>query len=112
MIKNGGNGSFRVVFPLVRLVSSLQGFNSLGIRFLTLFNDPRIIWEQRIAAYKGYRGGGVGGATAEVAKRRGHVPLSLAMKCSKQIEEDSDELEYPQELFSAVDLLSLQFLVK
>ncbi|GKE96853.1 hypothetical protein Tco_1581708, partial [Tanacetum coccineum] len=26
------------------------------------------------------------------------------------IEEDSDELEYPQELFSAVDLLSLQFL--
>ncbi|GJR34098.1 hypothetical protein Tco_1209782 [Tanacetum coccineum] len=29
---------------------------------------------------------------------------------SFQIEEDSDELEYPQELFSAVDLLSLQFL--
>ncbi|GJV80185.1 hypothetical protein Tco_1516055 [Tanacetum coccineum] len=28
------------------------------------------------------------------------------------IEEDSDELEYPQELFSAVDLLSLQFLVR
>ncbi|GJW58748.1 hypothetical protein Tco_0105479 [Tanacetum coccineum] len=28
----------------------------------------------------------------------------------KKIEEDSDELEYPQELFSAVDLLSLQFL--
>ncbi|GJT90730.1 hypothetical protein Tco_1079575 [Tanacetum coccineum] len=27
-----------------------------------------------------------------------------------KIEEDSDELEYPQELFSAVDLLSLQFL--
>ncbi|GKF00625.1 hypothetical protein Tco_0027548, partial [Tanacetum coccineum] len=31
------------------------------------------------------------------------------MKVMK-IEEDSDELEYPQELFSAVDLLSLQFL--
>ncbi|GKF37220.1 hypothetical protein Tco_0113978, partial [Tanacetum coccineum] len=33
---------------------------------------------------------------------------------SFQIEEDSDELEYPQELFSvvAVDLLSLQFLVR
>ncbi|GKA48370.1 hypothetical protein Tco_0741328 [Tanacetum coccineum] len=56
-IKNGGNGSFRVVFPLVRLVSSLQGFNSLGIHFLNFFNDPRIIREQRIAAYKGYRGG-------------------------------------------------------
>ncbi|GJV77114.1 hypothetical protein Tco_1508698 [Tanacetum coccineum] len=57
----------------------------IGLRFLNFFNDPRIIWEQRIAAYKGYRGGGVGGATAEVAKRRGHVPLSLAMKCSKQV---------------------------
>ncbi|GJU82459.1 hypothetical protein Tco_1284824 [Tanacetum coccineum] len=50
MIKNGGNGSFRVVFPLVRLVSSLQGFNSSGLHFLNLFNDPRIIWEQIIAA--------------------------------------------------------------
>ncbi|GJT82417.1 ribonuclease H-like domain-containing protein [Tanacetum coccineum] len=88
MIKNGGNGSFRVVFPLVRLVSSLQGFNSSGLHFYTFFNDPRIIWEQRIAAYNGYRGGGVGGATTEVAKRRGHVPLSLAMKCSKQVEWD------------------------
>ncbi|GJW30766.1 hypothetical protein Tco_0047641 [Tanacetum coccineum] len=28
-----------------------------GLRFLNFFNDPRIIWEQRIAAYKGYRGG-------------------------------------------------------
>ncbi|GJU24307.1 hypothetical protein Tco_1162928 [Tanacetum coccineum] len=27
-------------------------------RFLNFFNDPRIIREQRIAAYKGYRGGG------------------------------------------------------
>ncbi|GKA95532.1 hypothetical protein Tco_0817570, partial [Tanacetum coccineum] len=27
------------------------------IRFLNFFNDPRIIREQRIAAYKGYRGG-------------------------------------------------------
>ncbi|GJT23712.1 reverse transcriptase domain-containing protein [Tanacetum coccineum] len=30
-----------------------------GIRFLNLFNDPRIIREQRIVAYNGYRGGGV-----------------------------------------------------
>ncbi|GJS21816.1 hypothetical protein Tco_0450448 [Tanacetum coccineum] len=30
-----------------------------GLHFLNLFNDPRIIREQRIAAYKGYRGGGV-----------------------------------------------------
>ncbi|GJY66537.1 reverse transcriptase domain-containing protein [Tanacetum coccineum] len=29
-----------------------------GIHFLNFFNDPRIIREQRIAAYKGYRGGG------------------------------------------------------
>ncbi|GJR35444.1 putative reverse transcriptase domain-containing protein [Tanacetum coccineum] len=29
------------------------------LRFLNFFNDPRIIREQRIAAYKGYRGGGV-----------------------------------------------------
>ncbi|GJT12967.1 hypothetical protein Tco_0860009 [Tanacetum coccineum] len=50
MIKNGENGSFLVVFPLVRLVSSLQGFNSPGIHFLNFFNDPRIIGEQRIAA--------------------------------------------------------------
>ncbi|GJX18474.1 serpin-ZX [Tanacetum coccineum] len=50
MIKNGGNGSFQVVFPLVRLVSSLRGFNSSGLRFLNVFYDPRIIWEQRIAA--------------------------------------------------------------
>ncbi|GJW35714.1 hypothetical protein Tco_0058634, partial [Tanacetum coccineum] len=28
------------------------------LRFLNFFNDPRIIWEQSIAAYKGYRGGG------------------------------------------------------
>ncbi|GJV99162.1 hypothetical protein Tco_1554414 [Tanacetum coccineum] len=59
MIKNGGNGSFRVVFPLVRLVSLLRGFNSSGLHFLNFFNDPRIIREQRIAAYNGYRGGGV-----------------------------------------------------
>ncbi|GJS34926.1 copia protein [Tanacetum coccineum] len=39
----------------------LQGskMEEIGIRFLDLFNDPRIIREQRIAAYKGYRGGGV-----------------------------------------------------
>ncbi|GJT32752.1 reverse transcriptase domain-containing protein [Tanacetum coccineum] len=29
-----------------------------GLHFLNFFNDPRIIREQRIAAYKGYRGGG------------------------------------------------------
>ncbi|GJW09508.1 putative ribonuclease H-like domain-containing protein [Tanacetum coccineum] len=29
------------------------------LHFLNFFNDPRIIWEQRIAAYKGYRGGGL-----------------------------------------------------
>nr|GEV14744.1 hypothetical protein [Tanacetum cinerariifolium] len=29
------------------------------IHFLDFFNNPRIIREQRIAAYKGYRGGGV-----------------------------------------------------
>ncbi|GJW32749.1 hypothetical protein Tco_0052781 [Tanacetum coccineum] len=33
------------------------------------------------------------------------------IRMKTEIEEDSDELEYPQELFSAVDLLSLQFLV-
>ncbi|GJU10098.1 hypothetical protein Tco_1132494 [Tanacetum coccineum] len=32
----------------------------IGLHFLNFFNDPRIIREQRIAAYKGYRGGGVG----------------------------------------------------
>ncbi|GJW63476.1 hypothetical protein Tco_0115360 [Tanacetum coccineum] len=58
MIKNGGNGTFRVVFPLIRLVSLLWGFNSSRLRFLNFFNDPRIIREQRIVAYKGYRGGG------------------------------------------------------
>ncbi|GJW47102.1 hypothetical protein Tco_0078748 [Tanacetum coccineum] len=42
---------------LRKIVSFLQGFNSLGLHFLTFFNDPRIIREQMIAAYKGYRGG-------------------------------------------------------
>ncbi|GJV96444.1 hypothetical protein Tco_1548021 [Tanacetum coccineum] len=39
----------------------LQGAKMVetGLRFLNFFNDPRIIREQRIAAYKGYRGGGV-----------------------------------------------------
>ncbi|GJT00546.1 hypothetical protein Tco_0821715 [Tanacetum coccineum] len=59
MIKNGGNGSFRVVFPLVRLVSLLWGFNSLRLCFLNFSNDLRIIKEQRIAAYNGYRRGGM-----------------------------------------------------
>ncbi|GJY61020.1 hypothetical protein Tco_0461677 [Tanacetum coccineum] len=61
MIKNGGNGWFRVVFPLVRLVSCSRGFKSSKHHFLNFFNDPRIIREQRIAAYKGYRGGGIEG---------------------------------------------------
>ncbi|GJU50443.1 hypothetical protein Tco_1219998 [Tanacetum coccineum] len=40
-----------------------------GLRFLNFFNDPRIIREQRIAAYKGYRGGGnVGGLDNELYK--------------------------------------------
>ncbi|GKF20763.1 hypothetical protein Tco_0069401 [Tanacetum coccineum] len=67
MIKNGGNGSFWVVYPLVRLVSSLQGFNTSRLCFLNLFNDPRIIREQRIAVYNGYRGGGTskGGVQAK-----------------------------------------------
>ncbi|GJY88515.1 hypothetical protein Tco_0503143 [Tanacetum coccineum] len=59
MIKNGGNGSFRVVFPLVRLVSLLRGFNSSGLCFLNFFNYPRIIREQMIAAYGFERGDGV-----------------------------------------------------
>ncbi|GJT49462.1 ribonuclease H-like domain-containing protein [Tanacetum coccineum] len=37
----------------------LYVFNTKCLRFLDFFNDPRIIMEQRIAAYKGYRGGGV-----------------------------------------------------
>ncbi|GJX68289.1 hypothetical protein Tco_0304016 [Tanacetum coccineum] len=39
----------------------LQGSKmvEMGLHFLNFFNDPRIIREQRIAAYKGYRGGGV-----------------------------------------------------
>ncbi|GJZ99704.1 hypothetical protein Tco_0672255 [Tanacetum coccineum] len=32
--------------------------DEIGLRFLNFFNDPRIIREQIIAAYKGYRGGG------------------------------------------------------
>ncbi|GJY77793.1 hypothetical protein Tco_0483594 [Tanacetum coccineum] len=37
----------------------LQGAKMVetGLHFLNFFNDPRIIREQRIAAYKGYRGG-------------------------------------------------------
>nr|GEW19965.1 hypothetical protein [Tanacetum cinerariifolium] len=41
------------------LVVLLWGFKSSRIRFLDFFNDPRIIREQRISAYKGYRGGGM-----------------------------------------------------
>ncbi|GJS32242.1 hypothetical protein Tco_0530624 [Tanacetum coccineum] len=53
MIKNGGNGSFRVVFPLVRLVSLLRGFNSSRLRFLNFFNDQDHK-EQRNAAKLGF----------------------------------------------------------
>ncbi|GJZ37841.1 reverse transcriptase domain-containing protein [Tanacetum coccineum] len=43
---------------LVLIIGTSQS-RQHGLRFLTFFNDPRIIWEQRIAAFKGYRGGGV-----------------------------------------------------
>ncbi|GJS91206.1 hypothetical protein Tco_0773842 [Tanacetum coccineum] len=164
MIKNGGNGSFRVVFPLVRLVSLLRGFNSSRIHFLNFFNDPRIIREQRIAAYKGYRGGvlrsrggriarwkvfrGVwvsrlengqqGGDVAFLVTKGGKIfMLAVVIECSLdsgriwvdgircatqidrrglmigvfRLKKILMRVEYPQELFSAVDLLSLQFLV-
>ncbi|GJR70362.1 hypothetical protein Tco_0016427 [Tanacetum coccineum] len=40
--------------------SGAWAMNSLiGLRFLNFFNAPRIIRKQRIAAYKGYSGGGV-----------------------------------------------------
>nr|GEV42818.1 hypothetical protein [Tanacetum cinerariifolium] len=59
-IKDGGNGSIRVVFPLVRLVSCSWGFKSSRLCFLDFFNDSRIFLEQSIAAIKGYRGGSGG----------------------------------------------------
>ncbi|GJS80802.1 hypothetical protein Tco_0747343 [Tanacetum coccineum] len=43
---------------IVLLNNPVIGFG--GLRFLNFFNDPRIIREQRIAAYKGYRGGSGG----------------------------------------------------
>ncbi|GJV96389.1 putative ribonuclease H-like domain-containing protein [Tanacetum coccineum] len=63
--------------------------SDIGIRFLDFFNDPRIIMDQIIASYKGYRGGGVVQvrmsylrlwrwtppmlATAKMDKKEGHV---------------------------------------
>ncbi|GJS86101.1 hypothetical protein Tco_0752642 [Tanacetum coccineum] len=120
------------------------------LHFLNFFNDPRIIREQRIAAYKGYRGGGVvqvrmsylrdsilkvvgvvfgvfwcsrlgdGQQGHHVSSNFGHGKVEQNNKQQGlklddqgfQIEKDSDELEYPQELFSAVDLLFLQYLVR
>ncbi|GJT33605.1 hypothetical protein Tco_0924024 [Tanacetum coccineum] len=54
-----------------------------------------------IGSYEHYKG-----VVAEVE----HSKPGFELQGAKMIEEDSDELEYPQELFSAVDLLSLQFL--
>ncbi|GJU96684.1 hypothetical protein Tco_1321440 [Tanacetum coccineum] len=51
-----------------------------GLRFSTFFNDPRIIWEQRIAAYKGYRGGVSGQMTHYVAS----LTLDNAISCVMQ----------------------------
>ncbi|GJW27269.1 ribonuclease H-like domain-containing protein [Tanacetum coccineum] len=48
-----GHINFKTMNKLVR------GNLVRGLHFLNFFNDPRIIREQRIAAYKGYRGGGV-----------------------------------------------------
>ncbi|GJW84775.1 hypothetical protein Tco_0157920 [Tanacetum coccineum] len=111
MSKNGGNGSFRVIFPLVRLVSLLWGFNSSKFHFLNFFNDPRIIREQRIAAYKGYRGGddveslgavlerlwckvevdgggfGSCGVRGCLEQKEGHVSLILTKRRFKQVGE-------------------------
>ncbi|GJW71332.1 hypothetical protein Tco_0128249 [Tanacetum coccineum] len=41
---------------IAAIVNKLE---NLGLCFLDFYNDPRIIREQRIAAYKGYRGGDV-----------------------------------------------------
>ncbi|GJV89857.1 hypothetical protein Tco_1533795 [Tanacetum coccineum] len=51
-----------------------------GLHFLDLFNDPRIIREQRIAAYKGYRGGVSGQMTYFVASST----LDSAISCVMQ----------------------------
>nr|GEZ71518.1 hypothetical protein [Tanacetum cinerariifolium] len=47
------------LFVPQRKKSSAQRYFSKRIHFLDFFNDPSIIREQSIAAYKGYRGGGV-----------------------------------------------------
>ncbi|GJU73166.1 hypothetical protein Tco_1264571 [Tanacetum coccineum] len=48
---------------LLGKVNAARGIITIAgwLRFLNFFNDPRIIREQRIAAYKGYRVGDVGG---------------------------------------------------
>ncbi|GKC66276.1 hypothetical protein Tco_1098874, partial [Tanacetum coccineum] len=52
------------------------------IRFLNFLDDPRIIREQRIAAYKGYRGGGA--CRGCCGRKRGDVALILAMERMEQ----------------------------
>nr|GEV42657.1 hypothetical protein [Tanacetum cinerariifolium] len=46
-------------FPYDNTPDFYDNHHSTMIRFLDFFNHPRIIRQQRIAAYKGYRGGGV-----------------------------------------------------
>ncbi|GJT43347.1 putative reverse transcriptase domain-containing protein [Tanacetum coccineum] len=60
MVETGQNRDFRLRTARVTTPSLLWGFNSSRICFLNFFNDPRIIREQCIAAYKGYRGGSGG----------------------------------------------------
>ncbi|GKA86013.1 ribonuclease H-like domain-containing protein [Tanacetum coccineum] len=57
-----GSAILCVIALRAAILAQLPEINMLksqhkGLRFLNLFNDPRIIREQRIAAYKGYRGG-------------------------------------------------------
>ncbi|GJT92656.1 hypothetical protein Tco_1081501 [Tanacetum coccineum] len=56
--KNGGNGRCREYFHSYALFL-YSGRQFFWVHFLNFFNDPRIIYEQMISAYKGYRGGGV-----------------------------------------------------
>nr|GEW32110.1 hypothetical protein [Tanacetum cinerariifolium] len=69
---------FKQKFPREKV-----GFKSSRIYFLYFFNDPKIIMEQRIAAYKGYRGGGVGclGVLARNKQQGGYVANFVTKKC-------------------------------
>ncbi|GKB02607.1 hypothetical protein Tco_0830696 [Tanacetum coccineum] len=46
-------------FSCTSIAAICSGASIFRLCFLNFFNDPKIIREQRIAAYKGYRGGGV-----------------------------------------------------